>query len=112
MLHKTRTWTRSPKGVPAVKGETQAERAQLIRYFMARDNKVQFAVKFLNVSPSIWSMIENGRRPISKEMAELLMRKVPQITRDYIAAGDCKHVGERFMNLIIEAQAKASGLSQ
>lgn len=112
MRHKTRTWTRSPKGVPAVMGKTQGERAKLIRYSMAGDNKVQFAIKFLGVSPAIWSMIENDKRMISLDMMKLILRVVPQVSYEYIDHGAKDKLGERFLNIVIEAQAKASGLSQ
>lgn len=112
MRHKTRTWTRSPKGVPAVMGKTQGERAQLIRYYVAKDNKSFFAKTILHVSPSIWSMIETGKRRIGEDMKELIIAKVKGVTRDYIAEGDYSAVGDRFMSIIREAQAKASGLSQ
>ncbi len=112
MRHKTRKWTCSPKGIPAVMGKTQGERAQLIRYYVAKDNKTFFAKSILNVSPSIWSMIETGKRRIGLDMQELIVAKVKGVGRNYINEGDYGDVSERFMSVIRAAQAKASGLSQ
>lgn len=106
-VQKKRTWTRKPKGVPAVRGDTLAERAQIIRYYMTKDAIGEFAKRFVKCPRSVWSDIENGRRDMSKAVEDRLIKIVPGLERGYIRDNSRSGMGEGLAAIVAQAHRLA-----
>ena len=97
-----KTWTQTPKGLPAVTGQTSFERARLVRYFMTRDDQSRFA-KLIGVDIKTWNQFERGPRPISNPVMDKIVQKVPGITHAYLKWNKKDGLGPAFLDLVNKA---------
>lgn len=97
-----KTWTQTPKGLPAVTGQTSFERARLVRYFMSRDDQTRFA-KLIGVDVKTWNQFERGPRPISNHVMDKIVQKVPGITHAYLKWNKKDGLGPAFLDLVNKA---------
>lgn len=63
-----------------------AQRVKRLREYLGYQSQAGFAV-FLDISRKRWNNVENGF-PISKDIANILCRKVPGLTLDYLHNGN------------------------
>ena len=67
------------------KKSPSAQRVKRLREHLGYDSQIGFA-RFLGVSRKRWNNVENGY-PISKDIANIICRKVPGMTTDYLYNG-------------------------
>ena len=64
-----------------------ARRMRRLREALGYKVATKFAVDFVGVSPTRWNNFERGRQPLSRSVAEMLVRKVPGLTSDWLLYG-------------------------
>lgn len=103
-------WVQTPRGLPPVAGETSAERAWLVRYFMTRDDQTAFA-RVLGIDISTWNQFERGIRPLSRPVIDKIVDVVPGITHLYLIRNVKGGLGPAFLhmlNMSIDASRRRS----
>lgn len=106
-MARRQKWERKPKGIPAVTGVMTGERAQIIRYYMTRDEIGRFARQFAKCAPSVWSDIENDNRDISRSIEIRLLTTIPGLDWPYLRRGDRKGLGEGLAAVVAQAHMSA-----
>ena len=101
-----KTWTQTPKGLPAVTGKTMAERARLVRYFVTHDDPAAFA-RMIGISVKTWNQFERGLRPISNPVMYKIDEKINQVDIYYLKYNIKKNLGHGFMDTLRAATIAA-----
>jgi hypothetical protein len=65
-----------------------ARRMRRLRLVMGYNVAAKFATEFLEMSPQRWNNFERGVQPISNTVADMLIRKIPGLTSDWLRYGN------------------------
>lgn len=81
----------------------RAERMTNLRKTLSKAFGYKNAKEFtevLGITKSRWSNVENGY-PVSKDLADKLIRKFPGLTRDYIQEGEKRGLSLEMLQLLL-----------
>jgi len=60
-----------------------AERMRFMRERLGYKRSAEFA-RFLGVSPQRWNQVETGAEPLSRQLAQLIIEKIPGMTLEWL----------------------------